>query len=113
MQDIAGLVMEKSIKYFQGIEELEDCEPSAMLVDFVIEKYRDVRNYPSNFSEEQIETDMAKHITTLAMAVVDLYMKIGAEGETSHNEKNIHRTYENAYISSSIFSDILPYVKVF
>ena len=67
----------------------------------------------SKASDEKIEKDIEKHISTIAMAVVDLKMKEGAEGETSHSENSTSRTYENAYISSSIFKDVLPYVDTF
>ena len=55
---------------------------------------------------------MRNHLSTMAMAVVDIFMKSGAEGETSHSENGINRAYENAYISNSVFNDVLPYVKV-
>lgn len=56
---------------------------------------------------------MEDHLSTLAMAVVDLKAKEGAEGETSHGENSTTRSYESAYISLSVFSDILPYVHTF
>lgn len=109
---IADALKEKATLYFSQIEELDGAEPSAMLVDFVIEKYKQHRNFPNHYTDSMIELDMTNHMTTLAMAVVDLYMKIGAEGETSHSEKNIDRVYENAYISESLFSDVMPFVRV-
>lgn len=113
MTGITSEIMAKTIEYFRNIEELETEQPPVMLVDFVLEKYKDLRNYPSSYTEEKIEADIRKHSATIAMGVVDVYMKIGAEGETSHQEKNISRVYENAYISSSIFADVLPFVKIF
>ncbi|MDO4802107.1 MAG: hypothetical protein Q4A15_08070 [Prevotellaceae bacterium] len=113
MSQIADKVMEKALMYMRDIEEIADETPSAMIVDFAIEKYSDLRNFPNYFSEEEIEKDIEKHISTIAMAVVDLFMKIGAEGEKEHKEKNITRVYENAYISGSIFADVIPFVKVF
>lgn len=41
-----------------------------------------------------------------------LYNKRGAEGEVSHNENGISRTYENASIPESMLSDIIPYGSV-
>ena len=55
---------------------------------------------------------MEKYIPIMAMAVVDLMCKEGAEGEISHSENGVNREYENAYISKSIFSNILPYVGI-
>jgi hypothetical protein len=110
---VAEKVKAKATAYFGEQPDLAEEAPSTLLVDFVIEKYKDLRNYPSSFSDEKIEKDIEKHISTIAMAVVDLKMKEGAEGETSHSENSTSRTYENAYISSSIFKDVLPYVDTF
>lgn len=41
---------------------------------------------------------------------VYLYNKQGAEGQTSHNENGINRTYESAGIPSSFVDDIVPLV---
>lgn len=110
---VAEKVKAKATEYFEEQPELAGESPSTLLVDFVIEKYKDLRNYPYSFSDEKIEKDIEKHISTISMAVVDLKMKEGAEGETSHSENSTSRTYENAYISSSIFKDVLPYVDTF
>lgn len=111
MATLAEELTAKAEQYFNSIPELEGQKPSAMLVDFVIEKFHQHRNYPSSFSEVQVDTDMRKHISTMAMAVVDIYAKSGAEGQTAHSENGVSRTYENAYISSSVFNDVLPFVK--
>lgn len=102
----------KATEYFNGIEELKWVVPSDMLIEFALEKYKQHRNFPSNFTEDKIDEDIKSHLSTIAMAVVDLQMKVGAEGEKSHSENGVSRTYENAYISTSVFNDVLPYVKV-
>lgn len=113
MEEFRELLLAKVTEYFGTIEELEDVTPPLMLIDFSIEKFKARRNYPDSFTEPKIISDLHKNISVIAMAVVDLYMKTGANGETSHQEKNIHRVYENAYISESIFSDVLPFVKFY
>ena len=103
---------QKATDYFNTIPELEGQVPSELLIDFVIEKYKEHRSYPSSFTDEKIENDMRNHMSTMAMAVVDIFVKSGAEGETSHSENGINRIYENAYISESIFKDVFPYVNI-
>lgn len=44
---------------------------------------------------------------------VDLYNKIGAEGETGHSENGITRNYESSWISEQLLSEVTPYCKVF
>lgn len=41
-----------------------------------------------------------------------LYNKQGAEGQTSHSENGINRTYENADIPESLLQGITPFVGV-
>lgn len=39
---------------------------------------------------------------------VFLYNKLGSEGETSHSENGVSRTYENAHIPESMLNSIVP-----
>ena len=43
---------------------------------------------------------------------VELYSKMGAEGQTSHAENTIARSYESAGISPSLLAEITPKVEV-
>ena len=45
-------------------------------------------------------------------AAVELYNKLGAEGQTGHNENGVNRTYESADLSASLRSRITPVVGV-
>lgn len=42
-----------------------------------------------------------------------LLNKRGAEGETSHSENGISRTYENADVPESMLRDVIPHCGVF
>lgn len=39
---------------------------------------------------------------------VELFSKMGAEGQTAHNENGINRTYEAADVSASLLKRIIP-----
>lgn len=43
---------------------------------------------------------------------VYLYNKRGAEGETSHNENGINRSYESSGIPKSLLAQVVPFVGV-
>ena len=43
---------------------------------------------------------------------LDLYNKMGAEGETAHKENGIDRTYESSWISEQLLSEVTPFGKV-
>lgn len=102
----------KVSEYMDSIDDFKGQIPSVMLIDFVVEKFMQHRNYPLSFKDEDIENDLYSHLSTIAMAVVDMYSKLGAEGEKSHTENGVTRQYETAYISASIFIDVLPYVNI-
>lgn len=41
-----------------------------------------------------------------------LLNKRGAEGQTSHSENGVNRTYENADVPESLLSNITPFIEV-
>ena len=45
-------------------------------------------------------------------AALDLYNKMGAEGQTVHNENGITRHFEASWISTQIMSEVVPYCGV-
>lgn len=57
-------------------------------------------NIPNRYESRQVEI------------AAYLYNKRGAEGETSHNENGISRSYENGSIPDSMLSDIIPFGSV-
>lgn len=60
-----------------------------------------------------INSPMEKQYETLQLEIAQfLYNKMGAEGETAHNENGVNRTYENAHIPDSMLDCIVPLGKV-
>ncbi len=52
------------------------------------------------------------HSTQLEIAAY-LLNKRGAEGETSHSENGINRSYESASVPDSMLKGVVPFVSVF
>ena len=52
-----------------------------------------------------------QYLSTQLKIAMELYSKAGAEGQTSHSENGISRSYETADISSSLISNITPFVR--
>lgn len=52
-----------------------------------------------------------KYLTQQIKIAVELYNKRGAEGQASHGENGIMRTYEKSDVSPSILSQIMPFVR--
>lgn len=52
-----------------------------------------------------------KYKLTQIKIAIELYNKMGVEGQTSHSENGISRGYENAGISKSLLDEITPFAK--
>lgn len=63
------------------------------------------RRYPFGEVPEELE----KRYENLQIRIaVELYNKQGAEGEVSHSENGISRTYSAAWISEELLSEVTP-----
>lgn len=54
-----------------------------------------LRNYPDDFSEEQILKDMKKRYFNIRNLALYDYSQIGAEGQASHSENGTSRTWKD------------------
>lgn len=64
------------------------------------------RRYPFGAPEGATVPAAYEHIQI--QIAVELFSKMGAEGETAHNESGINRTYEAADVSPSLLRRIIP-----
>lgn len=90
-------------------------EDSATMTDALIEVYLQLatgkileRLYPYNTEETEIP---ARYETLLCELSARLYVRRGAEAETSHEENGVNRAYADAG-DEDILSRITPYAKV-
>jgi len=70
----------------------------ALLLPKVKNAIREVklhRRYPKFYSDEMIFEDLSDFYSLIRQIVVYDYNQIGSEGESSHSEKNISRTYRD------------------
>lgn len=65
--------------------------------------------YPFDDTEAQVPSRYAVKQCEIAQY---LYNKQGAEGEVSHDENGVRRTYESGGIPSSMLKGIVPYGRV-
>ena len=68
--------------------------------------------YPYGYDDTEVTDVPAKYSSIKLQIAVFLANKEGAEGETTHNEAGINRTYESAGVPSSYLEQIVPAVKV-
>lgn len=64
------------------------------------------RRYPFGIPEGATVPTAYEHIQL--QIAVELFSKMGAEGQTAHGENGISRTYEAADVSPSLLKRILP-----
>lgn len=53
----------------------------------------------------------SQYLTRQLNIAIEIYNKRGAEGQTSHDENGLARTYESGDISDSVINKITPVVK--
>lgn len=67
------------------------------------------KRYPFGYTEEEKETAVGRHRDTVFAAAVYYWAKQGADGENSHSENGISRSYQD---EDDLYSEIVPMVKV-
>ena len=106
IQTLTTTVQMKALTYITESGEDMNRFPSS-IVDFVIEYAINESHFPNDYTEEQIATRLGRCVNALAMACIDVYSRMGAEGEKAHSENAISRTYDGAWISGRLH-DVLP-----
>lgn len=81
-------------------------EESDALLEYYLENAKDIICDIRNTVEVE-----QKYLTQQIKIAVELYNKRGAEGQASHGENGIMRTYEKADVSPSLLSQITPFVR--
>lgn len=114
MEELAGLVSAKATEYWnetattgQKIEKM-----LTSIVDFVIEYFINCSNFPTGCTEAKKAQMMRQYVNAMAMGCVEVYAKAGAEGQLSHSENSISRSYESTWISPELLRDLPNYVNI-
>jgi len=84
------------------IDVLNDCIESAASAIMS-------RRYPFSAWPETIENRYKDLQFRIAL---DLYNKIGAEGELTHGENGVSRRFESSWISEQLLSEVTPKARI-
>ena len=98
---------EEKIKRFTVLISPDTAETE--LVSALIEQAEGIvlnKRYPFGIPEGAKVPPQYEHIQL--QIAVELFSKMGAEGQTAHNENGINRSYEAADISPSLLRRIIP-----
>ena len=84
------------------------------LIEQLIEQSRQeiisLRNYPSTYTQEQIDNDMAKYENVIVNLTVYDHSQAGENYMASMNEGGVNRTWKNR---NDLLVGVFPLVKVF
>ena len=111
IQELTKYVLQKAKDYLKDTGELQANMPIS-IVDSVIEYATEQCHFPKNYTEKQIVEVLQKNKNALAMACNDVYAKAGAEGQSSHSENGVSRSYDSSWISPKLFSGLPNYVTI-
>lgn len=64
------------------------------------------KRFPYGTDRNEIDPQYNDLLFRIAL---DLYNKQGAEGEISHSENGVSRTYQSSWVSSDLLDEIVPY----
>lgn len=81
------------------------------IVNFVIEYAIEVCHFPLSFTEERKIAELSNCKNALAMACVDIFLKIGTEGQESYSANGITRHYKSDWINADLLDRLPNYVR--
>lgn len=106
LNDLTSKVQARALTYLNETEETVETFPLS-IVDSVIEYSINESHFPMDYTEDKIAARLDRCVNAMAMACIEVYSKVGAEGEKAHSENAISRTYFGAWISPQLH-DVLP-----
>lgn len=92
----------EKLRILLGNPPLEENPILELLLDNAKDIICDIR-YTDNVEPQYLSTQLS--------IAIELYNKMGAEGQTGHGENGMSRSYERADVSGSLLSRITPYVR--
>ena len=90
--------------------KLRTGEPNEAILEDCLESARAAimsRRYPFQEWPDELES---RYLDLQFRMAMDIYAKIGAEGQTGHSENGIDRTWESSWISAELLQEVTPLV---
>lgn len=92
--DMKSEIVEKLQIRLKGTANV-DADMLSEIVDSAINEIETIRNYPSDYTEDMIQSDMSRFYNNVYELALYDFNQIGAEGETGHTENGITRQYKD------------------
>lgn len=100
----------QSLELTLGVTEASDIAILTEILNNAMYEIQKARRYPLNMSQADIDADMENYISNVKHLASYDYSRIGAEGEDSHSENGINRSYDDR---AKCFYGVLPFAKMF
>lgn len=112
MSDIKTTISTKALAYLNETDDEIGTLTTFPLsiVDFVYEYACNLCNFPSSYNNAKRESILENYTSSIAMACVDVYLRVGTEGQTSYSSNGISRNYKTEWISNSLLDRLPNYV---
>ena len=81
----------------------------SILIDKALSNIKKIRNYPNNYTEAMINTDIESYEYQILDIVIKMFNIRGAEGETQRSENSTSHVFAS---ENSFYKDIKPIAKV-
>ena len=93
----------------ETITDKVNSEVLASKVRNAIREVKRARKYPKHYTDEMISEDLENYISNIEGLALYDYNQVGAEGESTHNEGGVNRTWKSR---NTNFNGIVPIAKV-
>lgn len=91
-------------------DDLKDNPYIEQLIEQSRQEIISLRNYPSSYTQEQIDNDMTKYENVIVNLTVYDHSQAGENYMASMNEGGVNRTWKNR---NDLLTGVFPLVKVF
>lgn len=109
--ELSAYVKAKAITYLSENDIDVETFPDS-IVDFCVEYVEEHCNFPNYYTEEKKVAVLEKGKNAIAMACVDIFGKVGIEGEKEHTENGVYRTYSTSWISFNLLQHFPNYASI-
>lgn len=108
MDEIKQRVMQMLFDY---LTDSEDSTMVSVFADRAMMSFKEYRNYPSTWEDNDIVADMTKHISCISDLALYECIQQGAEFQSMHIESGLYRMWNN---KGNVFTQhrIVPFVTV-
>ncbi len=111
--DVEREILKMTKAYFEMMDEDISEDFLKLLIKSIIDEYKNLRNYPASWTDEEIEADASRYFerrkSNIAMKVIpEIYGRIGGEGLSMIVDAGTTRYW----VTEKYFNDVVPFCEV-